>query len=368
MTPTATAALIAAVALLVPPQSSRERLTQSELAELKELVAAADHAMKGEPAADDAGLRWIPHFLRAPDGRTYVPYTLVIDDVPEYTFSSVAMYVRVATRGDRTISTERDKRIGPTGVDVPVFAYDAAAAASARLRLLDRPDQKQGGPYPYEAAHFVPVWWSGDRGPGIVRRALVAPPGSYDLYIAVRERESSLPRGQRPRAGLLKRELDVPDFSTKMLSMSSPIVTETVDPITRPLAADEQVMRPYALGTAEIAPAVTSAFTQADTLSLLFFVYNAAMDRRGKPQVTAEYRFFRVGPTGENEPSAQPVTQRFDAADLPPEFDLRAGHQIVPMQSLPLASFTPGQYRLEIRVTDRIASATTSRELLFSMR
>jgi hypothetical protein len=325
--------------------------------------------MKGDPVAGAASLRWLPHFMRAPDGRTYVPYTVAIEDVQQDSFSSVILYVRVAARGDRLISTQRDKRIGPTGVDVPSFAYDAAAAASNRLRYLDRPDQKQGGPYPFEAVHFAPVWWEGGhRGSGLVQRALVLPAGSYDLYVAVREREDSVARGQTPLASVLKRELEVPDFSTKAFAISSPILAARIDPIGRSLDAREQVMRPYALGGTEITPVQTKSFSASDSLTVLFFVYNAGMDARGKPDVSAEFQFFRLQPDGSGEAVGPPVTQRFDAALLPPEFDLRKGHPLVPMQSLPLASIPPGQYRLEIRVTDRVASATASRDLQIAVR
>lgn len=359
--------MLLAVLMVVAP-GQRERLNQAELAEIRVLVAAVDRAMKGDPVAESASIRWLPHFLRAPDGRTYVPYTIAIEDVPEDSFSSVALYVRVATRGDRTISTERDKRIGPTGTDVPSFAYDDAAAASNRLRFLDRPDQKQSGPYPFEVAHFAPVWWEGRPGSGLVQRALVLPAGSYDLYLAVREREDAIARGQTPLASVLKRELDVPDFSTKAFSISSPILAARIDPIGRSLDAREQTMRPYAFGGSEITPVPTKTFAPSDTLTVLFFVYNAGMDRRGKPDVSAEFQFFRLRPDGSGDAVGPPVAQRFDSTVLPSEFDLRAGHPLVPMQALPLASIPPGQYRLEIRVSDRISSASATRELQVAVR
>jgi hypothetical protein len=359
------AAALVAFAVTVP-EAQRERLSQPEQAEIRTLVAAVDRAMRGEPVAGAAHLRWLPHFLQAPDGRTYIPYTIAIEDVPENTFSSVALYVRVALRGDRTISTERDKRIGPTGNDVPLFAYDAAAAASNRLRLLDRPDQKQVGPYPFEAAHFAPVWWSGDS--GLLRRALLLPPGGYDLYVAVREREDAVSRRQTPQASVIRRDLDVPDFSTKAFALSSPILAAGAAPIAKPLDPREQVMRPYALGGTEILPVLTSTFNASDALPVVFFVYNATPDSKGKPDVAAEFRFFRLTPGAADEPVGQPLTQTFGGVTLPPEFDLRKGHPLVPMQSLPLRDFSPGQYRLDIVVTDRIASAKASRDVLFWVR
>jgi hypothetical protein len=359
-----TAAMIAVA--VAAPSAQRERFSQAEQAELRTLVTAVDRVMKGEPSADAAHLRWQPHFLRAPDGRTYVPYTISIEDIPENTFSAVALYVRVATRGDRVTSTERDKRIGPTGADVPLFAYDAAAAASNRLRLLDRPDQKQSGQYPFEAAHFATVWWSGRR--GLLRRALLVPHGSYDLYVAVREREDAVSRRQTPQASVIKREIEVPDFSTKAFSISSPILAASAEPIRKALEPREQVARPYALGGTEIIPVLTSTFSPSDALTVVFFVYNAGMDGKGKPDVGAEFSFFRLDPGGAVEPFGRPLAQRFDQAALPPEFDLRVGHPLVPVQSLSLTTFPPAQYRLEIKVTDRIASATASRELQFVVR
>ena len=75
-----------------------------------------------------------------------------------------------------------------------------------------------------------------------------------------------------------------------------------------------------------------------------------------------------MAPGAADEPFGRPLTQTFGAATLPPEFDLRKGHPLVPMQSLSLRDFSPGPYRLEIVVTDRIASAKASRDVQFWVR
>ena len=46
----------------------------------------------------------------------------------------------------------------------------------------------------------------------------------------------------------------------------------------RPLTLDEQIKRPYALGTIEILPARQQSFVRTSVLNLVFFVYNR--DRR----------------------------------------------------------------------------------------
>ena len=346
------------------PQAGMNRLTDGEIREVGELVSLADRAAKGESLDGGELFRFHAHFLRAPDGRTYVPFSLGLDDVSDGAFSTVAIYIRVARRGDRTTSADRNRPIGPTGVAVPVFAFDAAAAASAALRLLDRPDRPTPDAFPFEAAHFTPLWRAG--GMATVRRALVVPPGAYDLYIVIREREHSVAPNRTPRAAVIKTALDVPDFATKRLSMSSPLLAERVEPIAQPLDPRDQIARPYALGTAEIVPAGTAAFRQSDTPSIVFFVYNAASDADGRPDVDVEYRFFRIF-EGHERLVGLRLPARFNADSLPAAFDLRAGHQIVAVQPLPLASLLAGDYRLEITATDRLAARNTSGAITFTI-
>ncbi len=59
--------------------------------------------------------------------------------------------------------------------------------------------------------------------------------------------------------------------------------------------------------------------------------------------------------------------QNLNAQTLPPQFDLAAGHQLQTGQAVPLASFPEGQYRLEIKVTDKIANKTLVRDISFSV-
>jgi len=60
-------------------------------------------------------------------------------------------------------------------------------------------------------------------------------------------------------------------------------------------------------------------------------------------------------------------TGRFELRTLPPQFDLAAGHQLQSGQAVPLASFPEGDYRLEIKVTDKIANKTLTREINFTV-
>jgi hypothetical protein len=70
----------------------------------------------GQLPGGDAWLKWQNHFLRAPDGKTYVPFAISVDEAPEG-FESIAVYVRVSVRGVR--ATGGPKQRGDfTGVPV----------------------------------------------------------------------------------------------------------------------------------------------------------------------------------------------------------------------------------------------------------
>ena len=59
--------------------------------------------------------------------------------------------------------------------------------------------------------------------------------------------------------------------------------------------------------------------------------------------------------------------QNLNAQTLPPQFDLAAGHQLQSGQAVPLASFPEGDYRLEIKVTDKIANKLVTRDVNFTV-
>ena len=106
-------------------------------------------------------------------------------------------------------------------------------------------------------------------------------------------------------------------------------------------------------------------------------IYNPKTDGANKPDVTVEYNFCQAMPG--NEPKAgEPCKagekffnktnpQNLNAGTLPPVFDMAAGHQLQTGQAVPLASFPEGQYRLEIKVTDKLANKSLTRDVNFTI-
>ena len=96
----------------------------------------------------------------------------------------------------------------------------------------------------------------------------------------------------------------------------------------------------------------------------MFFVYNAGIDDNKKPGVEIQYNFHIKTNEGEqffNRTSPQ----QLNAETLPAEFDLTAGHQIVGSQSIPMASFEPGEYRMEIKVDDTLSGQSVTQNVTF---
>jgi hypothetical protein len=116
----------------------------------------------------------------------------------------------------------------------------------------------------------------------------------------------------------------------------------------------------------EIVPALDTKFTKQAELSTFMLIYNAKTDSANKPDVAVEYSFY-VNADGAEKFFNKTNPQNLNAQTLPPEFDFAAGHQLQSGQAVPLASFPEGDYRLEIKITDKIASKTLTREVKFSV-
>ena len=56
-----------------------------------------------------------------------------------------------------------------------------------------------------------------------------------------------------------------------------------------------------------------------------------------------------------------------NAQTLGAEFNLATGHQLQSGQAVPLASFPEGEYRLEIKITDKVSNKSLVRDVNFSV-
>ena len=117
----------------------------------------------------------------------------------------------------------------------------------------------------------------------------------------------------------------------------------------------------------EILPTFETKFTKKAELSTFMLIYNPKVDSANKPDVSVEYNFYQKQAGQPEKFFNKTNPQNLNAQTLPPNFDFAAGHQLQSGQAVPLASFPEGDYRLEIKVTDKIANKTLTREINFTV-
>jgi len=318
-------------------------------AEIQGTVKLVDDLAAGQTAPNDFALAWMREdYLKSGPNAQYVPFVVTVDG-SKLTSGSVALYWRVVSKAP-----------APAAPPAP------AGAPAARPR------------YAYEDINFVTQLVVGAAGtPTRIARSFSVPAGVYDVFVALKEPISAQKGAPPPKAAVVKHTITVPDFWTSDLTTSSVIVAERVDPVTAPLSQQQMAERPYALGPIEIVPVADTKFTKKSELSLFMLIYNAKSDAANKPDVMVEYSFCQAAPgteAKEGEPCKagekffnKTNPQNLNAQSLPAEFNLAAGHQLQTGQAVPLASFPEGAYRLEVKVTDKLASKSLTRDINFTV-
>jgi hypothetical protein len=317
----------AGVVLAQQAKPNTQKRNRQEQAEIEQLVKLIDGVMAGQPAPSDIQMTLTPFFLKSQEQRTFVPFTLDVKGAPA---TDVALYVRVV---------------------------NPAAEPDPKTKKIE---------YPWDDIHFVrAAALSGDD--TRLNRVFMATPGTYDVYVAMKERlPERAPRGAVAKMGVLKTSVTVPDFWNGELNTSSIIVTDKVNMLTAAPSAEEARERPFVFGAQELIPAADQVFLKSEQLATFFQVYNSGLDSAGKPNLVMEYNFHRKEGTAEkffNKTNPQTIS----AANLPPTFD-PAKFPVPGGIEVPLTTFPEGDYRLEIKITDKNNGKTLTRDVNFTVK
>jgi hypothetical protein len=314
------------------PEQQQRKLSNDEKREYVALNELVDAVMAGkQPAPADVKLKFQNHFLKS-SKNVYIPYLL---DVSGGSFTSfpVTMYVRAVRKGDAAAPAPAAK-----GVETNWPFADVYFLTEKSLTTVG--DVAQLG------------------------RALELPAGEYTLYIAMRERQPK-DRKQQPKSVVLAQPLTVPDLNTG-LATSSVILAKSLDPAPEQLTGQQQLEQPFTISGYKVVPSFGAPIPQADgELMFVFFIYNEGIAASGKPDIDVDYLFYRAN---EEKPFTKLATQSFNATTLPGQFDLNAGHQVFVGQGIPVKdAFKPGEYKLEIKVTDKTNGQAITRNVPFTV-
>ncbi len=345
--PFAVALLIASAASQNPvyaqkPDKNQEKAQKEEIGAV---LKAADALAAGQPTPADFTLTMTSDYLKAQEGRTYVPFTVSIPAEPAPP-TGLWAYVRVASKNAPPPPAPADKK--------------------------DKKDDKNKGPeYAFEDTYPLDLKAAEPGQPYRFSRAFSVPAGDYDVIVVLKERapieKDKKVKNPVYKYGTLKHALTVPNFWAGELAISSVILAADVAPLTAPLTPQEVREQPYTLGTTKITPVTSNKLTKKSELSVVFIIYNTGQDANKKPDVAVEYGFYQKVATEPNGEKFFNKTnpQNFNATTLPPQFDPALGHQLVAGQSVPLGSFPEGEYRLEIKVTDKLAGKNLVKNVPF---
>ena len=316
------AALAADAATALEPKT----LTVEDWNQVRPLYALVEQVAAKQLAPSDVALPWQYHFLNAEAGNVFVPFTIGIQ-AAAFTSYPLAMYLRVVNRGAPAPAP------GPRDA-LAQYPFEDAT-------IFDRPED------------------------GRISRAFAAPPGNYDVYVALTERTT--PEQPTPRTLVIKHELTVPDLKSN-LAVSSIFVLDKseIDSRNRRLNFEEQLDEPYVWWGTKLTPSFRTTFGRDDKLSVTFVVYNAASAVDDKPDVEVQYVFYRAADGGDSF-FARTRPEIFNADTLSREFRLSSGDLIVAGQEASLARFSDGNYRLAITVTDRVSGRTLTRDVPFTI-
>jgi hypothetical protein len=308
-------------------QKKEPKRSKQEQQEIEQIVKLVDGVMAGQPAPADITMSIEPFFMKSQEQRTFVPFVLTVNNAPK---TDAAMYVRV---------------VNPAAVPDP------------KAKKVE---------YPWDDIHFVPAaQLAGD--PVKLSRVFMATAGTYDVYIAFKERlPEKAPRNTVPKMGVLKTQVTVPDFYNGELATSTILVADKVNTLSAMLGPEEARERPFVFGMQELIPAGDMEFKKAEELSIFFQVYNSGLDQSGKPDLTLEYEFHKTEGGAEkffNKTNPQVA----NATNLPPQFD-PAKFPVPGGVTVPLASFGEGQYRLAIKITDKASGKVLNKDVKFTVK
>jgi hypothetical protein len=337
------AAALAASVTLGAQKKDEKKQSDDQKKEIASVVKLTDDAAAGQAAPNDLGLSWVREdFLKAQGNKQYAPFTVSVDP-SKVAGGNVVFYWRVVSKNAPPPPPPPDPKDKKND--------------DKNKNQVKRPE------FAYEDVAFLPV---GASGPMKISRSFTVPSGPYDVFVTVKEPTATTKNPPPAKASVIKQSVTVPDFWNNELATSSVIVASRIDPLPAPLTPQQQMERPYALGGIEIVPVSDLKMPKKAELQTFMIIYNPKIDAMNKPDVTVEYNFYQKA-AGAEKFFNKTTPQSLNAQTLPPQFDVTAGHQLQAGQGVPLTSFPEGEYRLEIKVTDKLANKSLTRDINFSV-
>jgi hypothetical protein len=324
------------------------KIDKAQQAEINATLKIMDDVMAGQPGPTDFSFTITPHLMKSRDNKVLVPFIVTFDKTKGLPANATS-YLRVVNKANLAETmkkTAEHKAAMDKAANMARLDPDNAEAQEAEQKLRAQAPKVE---YAFEDLRFSQTLTT-----GAAVGALAVPAGEYEVYLVYKD---PIPKDKKAtaKAGLLKTTITVPNLFTDELATSTIFVTNLSEQLKTQPTADDVARYPYIFGTMKITPVLdaTPKFAKKDELSIVFYIYNPAPDKTsGRPNLTVDYNFYRKD-NGAEKFFNRTEPQQLNEKTLPPNFDVKAGHQLLGGMGLPLTSFPEGEYRLEIKVTDK---------------
>lgn len=248
-------------------------------------------------------------FFRLGDGKVMVAFTMQTDN-RSLTYDANANTARLNIFG--RITAVSGKRAG-------VFE-DAVTATATPLELAELKDRKS-----------------------IYQKALLLPPGTYKIDLAVRD----IATGNQ---GVVRQGFTVPRYDERKLSTSTMILASKLRP-----TADTETGGMFVIGGTKVVPNLLGVYKQGQDIGIYLQVYNAGIDQTTlRPAVDVEYIVTSGG--------KEVLKQTEDWSGLSD-----AGQQLTLARLINTAGLAAGDHEMKVVVRDRVGGQVIENKSRFTI-
>jgi GWxTD domain-containing protein len=190
-----------------------------------------------------------------------------------------------------------------------------------------------------------------------------AHPGKYSLLAGVRDPASG-------KVGILRQPLEVTNFATGALQLSSVmLVSDLKGPVTPP-DAGEGKRAPFYLGSFRIVPSLDGVFHQGSHLAWYYQIYNAAPDpTTGKPNFTLKYDLLlKQLDKVKNEWIFRTVIPKpLEKPNRSSQVEAFSLELIKPVEGKPGSGWVAGEYQISMTITDEVTKSVLTQTVPFTV-
>jgi len=181
----------------------------------------------------------------------------------------------------------------------------------------------------------------------IYQKAIPLSPGLYRLDIVLKDTNNG-------NVGVVNTRLAVPRFEDDSLSSSTLILADQIQRVS----THDIGLGQFVLGDVKVRPRIDANFSASDQMGVFLQVYNLKVDdKTHKADASVEYRVTK-------DKATDPILKFDIAQDKLPEH----GEELTLENIITLGSLSPGNYKLEVSVTDNLTKKTITPTTNFTVR